>query len=85
MLNSVLVHKAVGIENNRDEHVSWELVYFKEIQQDDEQLVQSILNLREWMGGEVFFVIFLNPRNAQLEQQFTGEWGIRAEFEGFHW
>jgi len=84
VLDSVFAHKAIGIEDDRDEHVSWELVDLKEVQQDDEELVESVLNLREGMSGEVFTVIILNPRNAQLEQQFAGERGVRAEFESFH-
>jgi len=84
VLDSVLAHKAVCVENHGDEHVSWELVYFEEIQKDDEELVQGVLNFRKGMGGEVFAVVFLNPRYAQLKKDLACEGGVWAESEGLH-
>jgi len=84
VLDSILANKSVCVQDDWDEHVSGELVDFKEVQQNHEELVQRVLNLGEGVGGKVLTVILLYPRYAQLKQDLAGERGVRVELEGFH-
>jgi len=85
VLDPILAHEAVGIQDDGNEHVSWELVHFEQVEEDHEELIQGVFYLGEGMGGEVLTVVFLNPRYTQLKQDLAGERGVGVEFEGFHW
>jgi len=39
MLDAVLAYETVGVEDDGNEHVSWELVYLEEVEEDHEELV----------------------------------------------
>jgi len=84
VLDSVLRDEPIGIEDDGNKHVAWELVDFEEVQKDNKELVQGVLHLGEGVGEEVLAVVLLNPRYAELEEKLAGERGIRAEPKGFH-
>jgi hypothetical protein len=66
VLDAVLADKAVCVDDHRNKHVSWEFINFKQVEEDDEQLVEGIFHLSIGVGGEVLTVIVFDPRNAQV-------------------
>jgi len=45
VLDPVLGHEPIGVEDGRDEHVSGELIQVKKVEEDHEELVECVLDL----------------------------------------
>jgi hypothetical protein len=84
VFDSIFADKPISIEDNRDEHVSWELIDLEQVEKDHEQLVQRFFNLSRRVSVEVLTVIVLNPRYAEFQQDLPCKGSIGAEPEGFH-
>jgi len=61
VLDAVLAHKAMSVEDDRDEHVARELVDVEQVQQDDEELVQRVSHLPRRVCFEVRVVVLFDP------------------------